>query len=253
MPKKSDDAPKSPSSVLDSLAQEALAVAKMARKHNKGLGGDNYYGNKLAQIRAEATNLVSELSIRTPGDTSALAELVETVFAAATPQKDRLAAVRELSHSLRTKWKETKGTASAPGNELFPMVLISKTERGYLLTIAKQMNGCFREGWYDACAVMMRRLVEIAIIEAFEHKGIANKIKDATGNYFQLTELIDRALAETALKLSRNTKTELPKLKNLGHRSAHGRYFTAQKPDTEKVEDGIRVVVEELLTHAGLL
>ena len=115
------------------------------------------------------------------------------------------------------------------------------------------MNGCFREGWYDACAVMMRRLVEIAVIEAFEHKGIANKIKDANGNYFQLTELIDRALAEAALKLSRNAKTELPKLKNLGHRSAHGRYFTAQKPDIEKMEDGVRVVVEELLTHAGLL
>jgi hypothetical protein len=177
----------------------------------------------------------------------------ESVFAAATPQKDRLAAVRELSHSLRTKWKETKGAASAPGNELFPMVLISKTKRGYLLTIEKQMNGCFREGWYDACAMMMRRLVEIAIIEAFEHKGIANKIKDASGNYFQLTELIDRALAEATLKLSRNTKTELPKLKNLGHRSAHGRYFTALRTDIDKVEDGVRVVAEELLTHAGLL
>jgi len=253
MPKKSDDAPDSPSSILDSLAQDALSVAKKARKHSKSLHGDNFYGNKLAQLRANATNAVLELSIRSPGDTAALAELVESVFAAATPQKDRLAAIRELSYSLRTKWKEAKGAVSAPGNELFPMVLISKTKRGYLLTIAKQMNGCFREGWYDACAVMMRRLVEIAIIETFEHKGITNKIKDASGNYFQLTELIDRASAEAGLKLSRNTKAELPKLKNLGHRSAHGRYFTAQKTDIEKVEDGVRVVVEELLTHARLL
>jgi hypothetical protein len=223
MPKNSET-PETPSSVLDSLAQEVLAVAKKARKHNKGLSGDNFYGNKLAQLRADAANAVSELSIRSPGDTAALAELVESVFAAVTPQKDRLGAVRELSHSLRTKWREPKGAASAPGNELFPMVLISKTGRGYLLTITKQMNGCFREGWYDACAVMMRRLVEIAIIEAFEHKNVANKIKDGSGNYFQLTELIDRALA-----------------------------FTAQKSDTEKVEDGVRVVVEELLSHAGFL
>ena len=115
------------------------------------------------------------------------------------------------------------------------------------------MNGCFREGWYDACAMMMRRLVEIAIIESFEHKNIASKIKDASGNSFQLTELIDRALAEPTLKLSRNTKAELPKLRNLGHRSAHGRYFTAQRSDIEKIEDGVRVVVEKLLTHAGLL
>ena len=40
------------------------------------------------------------------------------------------------------------------------------------------MNGCYSSEWYDASAVMMRRLVEIAIIEAFEKKGVAHKIKD---------------------------------------------------------------------------
>jgi len=200
MPKRAEHT-ESPSSLLDELAQEALALTKKARRHNKSLGGDNYYGNRLAQLRADATNAFSDLSIRSPGDTTALAELVETSFAARTSQRDRLSATRELSHALRTKWKEPKGTASAPGNELFPLALISSTERGYLLTIAKQMNGCFREGWYDACAVMMRRLVEIAIIESFEHHKIENEIKDGNGNYLQLTELIDRTLAEPALRL----------------------------------------------------
>lgn len=79
-----------------------------------------------------------------------------------------------------------------------------------------------------------------------EHHGIADKIKDRNDNYLQLSDLIDRALIEPALKLTRNAKTELPKLRNLGHRSAHGRYFTAQKNDLDKVEDGVRVVVEEL-------
>lgn len=253
MPVHSDEHDESPSAILDGLAQEALAVAKKGRKHNKSLRGDNFYGNKLAQLRSDATNAVSGLSIRSPGDTAALAELVESVFAADTPQKDRLNAQRELSHALRTKWRESKGSQSAPGNELFPLTLITQTRRGYLLTIAKQMNGCFREGWYDACAVMMRRLVEIAIIEAFEHHKIENKIKDGRGNYFQLSELIDRALAESTLRLSRNTKTELPKLRDIGHRSAHGRHFTAQKSDVTKVEDGVRVVLEEFLRHANLL
>jgi hypothetical protein len=210
----------SPSAALDNFAQEALEVAKTARRSKKSLSGDNYYGNKLAQLRADATNAVSELSIRSPGDTAALAELVEISFAANTHRKDRLAASRELSHALRTKWKQTKGPESTPGNELFPMALIATTERGYLITIAKQMNGCFREAWYDGCAVMMRRLVEIAIIESFEHLGIEKNIKDGKDNYFQLSELIDRALAEPKLNLSRNTKTALPKLKNIGHRSS---------------------------------
>ena len=252
MPKRAEDT-EFLSSVLDGLAQEALAVGKKARRHNKSLRGDNYYGNKLAQLRADATNAFSDLSIRSPGDTAALAELVQTSFAADTSQKDRLSASRELSHALRTKWKESKGPAIAPGNELFPLALIASTERSYLLTIAKQMNGCFREGWYDACAVMMRRLVEIAIIESFEHHKIEKKIMDGNGNYVQLTELIDRTLAEPELRLSRNTKTELPKLRSIGHRSAHGRHFTAHKTDITKIEDGVRIVLEELLRHAGLL
>jgi hypothetical protein len=49
------------------------------------------------------------------------------------------------------------------------------------------MNACHASGWRDACAVMMRRLLEIAIIEAFENKGVANKIKDAHDNYFHLS------------------------------------------------------------------
>jgi hypothetical protein len=143
--------------------------------------------------------------------------------------------------------------AIAPGNELFPLALISQTRRSYLMTVATQMNGCRREGWHDACAVMMRRLVEICIIEAFEYKNIANKIKDADDHYFQLTKLVDVALIEPAFALSRNSKKALPRLKNIGHQSAHGRYFTCQLSDIEKVEDELRVVVEEFLRHAGLL
>jgi hypothetical protein len=100
---------------------------------------------------------------------------------------------------------------------------------------------------------MMRRLVEIAIIEAFEAKNIAAKIRDADGNYLQLTALINKALAEPALTLSRNAKTALPALRDIGHMSAHGRYFTAKKEDVESAKPGCRVVVEEFLHHAGLL
>jgi hypothetical protein len=115
------------------------------------------------------------------------------------------------------------------------------------------MNGSMREGWYDACSVMMRRLVEIVIIEAYEHYSIQDRVKDGSGNYFQLSALIDAAVGEAAFNLSRNAKTALPKLRNVGHRSAHGRHFTAQRSDVEKVEDGVRVVVEEFLHHAGLI
>jgi hypothetical protein len=114
------------------------------------------------------------------------------------------------------------------------------------------MNGCYQSGWRDASMVMMRRLLEIAIIEAFETKSIAHKIKDTDGNYFHLTKLVDIACAEPALPLSSNAKRALPKLKDLGHRSAHGRYFTARADDVERVQSDFRVALEELLHHGGL-
>ncbi len=244
----------SPGVRLEALSQQALHVSKKARKHKQNLANDNYYGNKLAELRADAANAFRELSSQTVGDTTALAELTEDVFAAKTAAPERLSAARELTFALRTTWKETKPGKSTVGDEgLFPLAILVQANRGYLVTIGRQMNGCFSEGWYDGCAVMMRRLVEISIIEAFEHKAIAQKIKAADGNYLHLTDLVARALSEPALPLSRNAKKLLPQLRDIGHMSAHGRYFLARKEDLEKVSQGCRVVVEEFLHHAGLL
>ena len=115
------------------------------------------------------------------------------------------------------------------------------------------MNGCYSSGWCDAAAVMMRRLIEIAIIEAFEARGFAAKIKDASGNYLQLSDLVTTALGETAWTLSRNSKKALPSLRDVGHMSAHGRYFSARKDDLEGLKPGCRIVIEEFLHHAHLL
>ena len=136
---------------------------------------------------------------------------------------------------------------------VFPLSIIAQANRGYLVTVGRQMNGCYTSGWYDGAAVMMRRLIEIAIIEAFEGKNVAASIRDADGNYLQLTELVSKTLVEPGLTLSRNAKRSLPRLRDVGHMSAHGRYYTAKKDDIEMVRDGCRIVVEELLHHAGLL
>jgi hypothetical protein len=250
----------SPAIQLERAAHEALGVARKARRFGNSLKGDNFYGNKLLELRAAATNAFRELSAQSAGDTAALAELMERVFSPETTPEGRLQASRELTLSLRTTWKQATpqpGTgpaaAAAAPAALFPLTLLAATKRGYLMSVGRQMNECHTAGWLDACAVMMRRLIEIAIIEAFEGKGIANKIQHPNGDYFQLTDLINTALAEPALRLSRNAKQALPKLRDVGHRSAHGRYFTAHPEDIEQVRDGCRVVVEELLHHAGLL
>jgi hypothetical protein len=245
----------SPAETLEALAQDALRIAKMARVHRKGLAGDNFYGNRLAELRTDAANAFRELATQSAGDTTALAELIESIFSTNIAAKDRLAACREISFSLRTTWKEQ--TTGRPGSEedasVFPLTILTQANRGYLISVGRQMNGCFARGWYDACAVMMRRLLEISIIEAVEHKGIDSKIRDSKGDYLQLSDLISSALAEPAIRLSRNAKKALPQLRDVGHLSAHGRTFHARKEDIEAIRMGCRVVIEELLTHAGLL
>ncbi len=244
----------SPAALLEKLVQQSVDIAKKARKHRHKLTSDNFYGNKLAALRANAVNAFQDLSAQSAGDVSAMAEMMEGVFSPNTDARRRAEVARELVFSLRTTWHNPKRLgAQAEEDPLFPSVILAQTKRGYLIAVGRQMNACFGAGWYDACAVMMRRLLEIVIIEAFEHKKLSLKIKDKIGNYLHLSDLIDMALRETIWTLSRNTKVFLPQLRDIGHTSAHGRYFTAQKSDIERVRQGCRIVIEEFLHHAGLL
>ena len=79
-----------------------------------------------------------------------------------------------------------------PQNEhVLPHALVSGT-RGYLERVVFQINGCYEHGWFDGCAVMMRRLVETLIIECFESHGIADRIQNPrTGEFFMLGDLVD--------------------------------------------------------------
>lgn len=246
-------APLPASQALERLVKEALQIAKKARTHRQNLHGDNYYANKIAELRVDATNVFRRMATQSGGDVTALAEMMENVFSADTARKQRLAAARELTFSLRTTWRDSPDGSGAAEIDLFPLAVLAEAKRGYLVTVARQMNGSYTSGWYDACAVMMRRLLEISLIEAFEGKSIAHKIRDADGNYLHLSDLVDHAMAETAWSLSRNARKFLPQLRDVGHLSAHGRYYHARKEDIDQVRHGCRVVIEEFLHHAGLL
>ena len=137
-----------------------------------------------------------------------------------------------------------------PPDALFPIELVEGT-RDYIERVAGQANGCYQRGWYDACAVMLRRLIETLIIECFEHHNIAAKIKDKDGNYFYLRDLISSFLNETVWHTPRNTDKNLTKLKTVGDASAHSRYFTAKRSDIERLSEAIRFTIQALVHIAG--
>lgn len=148
------------------------------------------------------------------------------------------------------------GTVPDEGLPAYSQQVLPKSlflnSRGYIEKVVNQINGCYEKGWFDACAVMIRRLVETLIIECFEKHKIASKIQRPDGDFLYLRDMIQLMLAESSWNLGRNTKKSLPKLKNIGDKSAHSRRFTARRWDVDKVVEDLRVVTEELIYLAGL-
>lgn len=139
----------------------------------------------------------------------------------------------------------------ADTQSVIPRSLVRGT-RGYLEKVANQANGCYENGWYDACAVLTRRLIETLIIEAYEKHGVASNIKNSQGDFLYLRDLITCCLNEPCWNLSRNCRQALPKLKDIGDKSAHSRRYIAQRGDIDPLLTEIRLVVQELLFLAGL-
>jgi hypothetical protein len=134
---------------------------------------------------------------------------------------------------------------------ILPHALVKGT-RGYIEKVLYQINGTYENGWYDACAVMIRRLIETLIIELFEHYNLSAKIKNANGDFFFLSDLISSTLNERTWNLGRNTKQSLPKLKDIGDKSAHSRRYNAYREDIDKLTNDLRTVTQELLYLAKL-
>lgn len=216
-------------------------------------------------LRAEDTTLVHSFALQLdyllksailswPSPSSGLMPLLAE-FQAFSPtymKKDKLQLLRYLSdcaHRLLVTVDETSKLGN--GDAVLPYSLFEGT-REYLERIVRQINGCYASGWYDACAVMIRRLVETLVIEAFESHKIESKIKDSTGDYLRLRDLVTKALNEPAWNLGRNVKKILPRLKDVGDLSAHSRRFIAQREDIEKIMLDLRVVAQEFIFLAAL-
>jgi hypothetical protein len=133
---------------------------------------------------------------------------------------------------------------------------IWKNTRGYIEGVCRQLNGSFRHAYYDAAAVMLRRLLETLIIEAYEHLNRETEIKDGGANYLMLSDLAERACGENGHKginLGRDSKKALKDARRVGNWSAHARRFLAHAGDLTKFQAGMRVLAQELIRIADLV
>lgn len=124
---------------------------------------------------------------------------------------------------------------------------VVKSEKGYFNKVIRQINGCYQDGYYDACFVMIRRSIETLIIEIYEHLQKENSIKNSDGYYLMFSKLIDIIIEDPDIHLSRTSKTDLKTIKKLGDTAAHNRRLNLKKSDIDKYSDSIRLIIEELI------
>jgi hypothetical protein len=248
---------------FQAIGDQIVELSKTADKNKKSLAGSNFYGDKfrsleleLAIHRATIERLLQYLDDLPDADTQHILILLNTVSTVKTTAKDRREALHNLKIIIQTKLMPSlQGVKQSlpKSQQVLPLDVVEKT-RGYIEQISLQFNGCYEHGWYDACAVMMRKLIEILIIACYENVKHEEEIKGAGGDFLMLSGLVDKVIADSGKywNLGRETKKALPQIKALGDRSAHTRRYLSTKQDVDKVlNEGFRVAIEDLLNISG--
>lgn len=137
-------------------------------------------------------------------------------------------------------------------DSLLPEILLKETGRSYLTKIAQQINAAYENNLFDGCALMMRRLLEVLLIHAFEKQGLEADIQDADGSYQNLKTLINKAKSRREIQLSNDAKKDLDKFRELGNLSAHRVKYNCRRDDIRPVRAEFRAAIEELIYAAGL-
>lgn len=127
-----------------------------------------------------------------------------------------------------------------------------KNTRGYIESLAKQINACYEQNIFDGCAVLMRRLVEVLLILSYRYLNIESAIQDKNGNYEMLESIINDAKANSKLALSRNSKNSLDTFRQLGNFSAHKTEYTCRREYIQPHIQEYRALIVELLHKAGI-
>ena len=254
---------------LGHLCVQAKAVtetAKTGMRNGKSLRGDNFYGNRfhdavtaMASTLTRVTPTLSRLTEPHATDSvAAVARCCETLKSFDADNKTRMTALKGIEHAVHATLGhalDAMDTPATPATErVLPMAVVKAT-KGYFEKVILQANGCYDRGWFDACSVMVRKFVEMLVIEVYEKAGRAAHIKAGgkiENDFLMLSDLVDRIMNDTSFNLARECKRTLPLVKVLGDRSAHNRRYLGTKADVDGIIPGLRVVADDLLHLAGL-
>jgi len=125
--------------------------------------------------------------------------------------------------------------------------------RKYLVSIITQINGTYSYGFYDATAVLMRRLMESLLIEAFIKNGLDVKILDADNNFLPLNAIINQAKNPANIRFSRGLDKTMEGVKDIGDAAAHNKSYITKKSDIDNIQSRFRRMIDELCQKTGVI
>lgn len=131
--------------------------------------------------------------------------------------------------------------------ELLPLSMFNNT-RGYIIKVVTQINGCYVNEFYDACAAMLRRLIETLIIEIYETSGGLDEIKSQR-EIIQLEKLIEKIFNDPKVHISRNVRKTLNQIKVLGDTGSHNRKVNLKKDNIDDLKTELKIAIEELMQN----
>jgi hypothetical protein len=248
----------------DELLQELsriLSTAKPGRANLKyGEADTNAYRAGLAELRTHSVNLIKDFpSNAFPLVARAAKKFSNRVNALVVNFPGSVASNKKAIEELTTIWfldvrpeiyTVEFALAVTVGVLLPEDPTMFRGKDGYLRQIVFEINRCYRSGSYNACSVIMRRLLETLIIQVHEKKGTTASAKNASGAYFHLEKLIDDLVGTNPFNLTRNSLDALPRLKRIGDWGAHNRNILIRETDIENIKADARVCFEELLRQS---
>lgn len=123
--------------------------------------------------------------------------------------------------------------------------------RPYLEKLVQEINACYDYGFYDACAVLSRRLMESLLIEIYIHQKRHQDIQQS-GTFIQLSLLVSHFLNDAAIPKSRTLRSTAPRIKDLGDTAAHDRTYITRQSDIDTLRREYTIMISELLNLSGV-
>ena len=133
---------------------------------------------------------------------------------------------------------------------VLPSVLYIPTTE-YVEQLAKQINSSYQYQLYDGCALLMGRLIEVLLIEAYGHLGSKYELV-AKGKQTNLNAIVHHTISKKGIRFSSEATTVLTTLQKLTDPSCLPSGVSITRADLSHIKLHYKVLVEELLRAAAI-